>query len=575
MNKRTTIAICALATSAILWCQALRANPQGGTVAAGSATIGATAPNTLTIDQTSGRVIINWQDFSINAGEVTRFVQPSATAAALNRVVTANPSLLYGTLQANGRIFLINQNGILVGKGGQINTAGFTASTLGLSDAAFLAGKTLHFAGDSTASIDNLGAINALGGDVFLIAQSVQNSGTIRANAGEVGLAAGSDVTLVQSGNERLSVLAGNANSSPSAVGVNNVGVVEATVAELKAAGGNIYALAINNGGVVRATGIASQDGRIVLRADGGNIQNSGTLTANNGNGGGGTVIMDGGHNVTTPSTVINSGVVQARGDATGARGGTVEVLGDHVGLFDGAIVDVSGDAGGGTALIGGGLHGQDPAVGNAERTYVDQGAVITADALSRGNGGNVVVWADDATAFYGTISARGGVRRGNGGSVEVSGNEALLYDGFADLRAPNGLMGNLLLDPHNITIATGGTDPISGNALFADNSAGDVTIDPATVVVALNGANLTLQANTDINVNNTIDASANAAAGNLTLNAGRSISLAGSMSDPAARILYRDDQRRRRCDGGPRPGCRNVFDGRGLFHHGSRRYRH
>ncbi|MGA2140736.1 MAG: filamentous hemagglutinin N-terminal domain-containing protein [Verrucomicrobiia bacterium] len=531
MNKGTTIAICALATGAILGRQELRANPQGGTVTAGSATIGATAPNTLTIDQISGRVIINWQDFSINAGEVTRFVQPSATAAALNRVITANPSLLYGTLQANGRIFLINQNGILVGKGGQINTAGFTASTLGLSDTAFLGGKSLHFVGDSKAAIDNFGSITALGGDVFLIAQTVQNSGTIRAKAGEVGLAAGSDVTLVQSGNERLSVLAGNANSPPSAVGVNNVGQIEAAVAELKAAGGNIYALAINNGGVVRATGVASQNGRIVLRADDGNIQNSGTLVANNENGSGGTVIMDGGHNVATPTTVINSGVVQARGDAAGARGGTIEVLGDHVGLFGGAMVDVSGDAGGGTALIGGGLHGQDPSVGNAERTYVDQGATIAADALSRGNGGNVVVWADDATAFYGTISARGGVRGGNGGSAEVSGKEALVYEGFVDLRAPNGVMGDLLLDPHNITIANGGPDAISGNQFFTDNSAGDVTIDPANVVAALNGANLTLQANTDINVNDTIDASGNAGAGNLTLNAGRSITLAGGVS--------------------------------------------
>ena len=531
MNKGTTIAICALATGAILWCQELRANPQGGTVTAGSATIGATAPNTLTVDQRSNRVIINWQDFSINAGEVTRFVQPSVTAAALNRVITANPSLLYGTLQANGRIFLINQNGILVGKGGQINTAGFTASTLNLSDAAFLRDKRLHFIGDSMAAIDNLGAITALGGDVFLIAQTVQNSGTIRANAGEIGLAAGSDVTLVQSGNERLSVLAGNANSPPSTVGVNNVGQVEAAVAELKAAGGNIYALAINNGGVVRATGVASQNGRIVLRADGGNIQNSGTLVANNENRSGGTVIVDGGHNVTTPTTVINSGVVQARGDAAGTRGGTVEVLGDHVGLFGGAMVDVSGDAGGGTALIGGGLHGQDPSVENAERTYVDQAAVIAADALSKGNGGNVVVWADDATAFYGTISAGGGVRGGNGGSVEVSGKEALVYEGFADLRAPKGVMGDLLLDPHNITIASGGPDAISGNQFFTDNSAGDVTIDPANVVAALNGANLTLQANTDINVNDTIDASGNAGAGNLTLNAGRSIALAGGVS--------------------------------------------
>src|SRR5439155_2281635 len=124
--------------------------------------------------------------------------------------------------------------------------------------------------------------------------------------------------------------------------------------AELKAAGGNIYALAINNGGVVRANTITHEGGHIYLRASGGNIQNSGILAANKANGAGGSVTVDGGHNAADPSTVISSGTIEARGGAAGTKGGTVQILGDHVGLFNNALVDVSGDAGGGTALIGG-----------------------------------------------------------------------------------------------------------------------------------------------------------------------------------------------------------------------------
>ena len=332
------------------------ANPQGGAVQSGSATINGSSTGQLTINQSTDKLIINWQNFSINAGEVTKFLQPSASAIALNRVVTANPSQLFGSLQANGKIFLINPSGILIGKGVQINVNGFTASTLDVADAAFLAGKNLQFFGNSTTAVENQGAIEALGGDVFLIGHTVENSGTIRASHGTVGLAAGSDIMLVQSGNERLTVLAGTADVSPTATGVNNLGNIEAASVELKAAGGNIYALAINNEGSVRATGIVNENGHIVARAIGGNIENSGLLSANNANGDGGTITLDGGHNADNPATVINSGVISARGDATGAKGGTVQLLGDHVGLFDSALVDVSGDAGGGNTQTGFGL---------------------------------------------------------------------------------------------------------------------------------------------------------------------------------------------------------------------------
>src|SRR3954470_9794267 len=331
------------------------ANPVGGSVVGGAAnaTISGSGTPLTTINQTANRVIINWQDFSIRAGEVTRFVQPSASATPPNRILSGNPSEIYGPLHANGSVFVINPNGILVGKGGQIDTKSFTASTLNVPDASFLAGANLTLSGNSTAAIRNEGTIRALGGDVYLIAHTVENSGTIQAPQGTVGLAAGSEVRLVQSGNERISVLAGNSGGAGTDKGVNNVGTVEAASAELKAAGGNIYALAINNGGVVRATSVVNENGRIFLRASGGNIQNSGTLAAKNANGSGGQVVVDGGHNADAPSTVISSGTITARGDAAGTKGGEVHVVGDHVALFDQAVVDVSGDRGGGTALIG------------------------------------------------------------------------------------------------------------------------------------------------------------------------------------------------------------------------------
>jgi hypothetical protein len=110
----------------------------------------------------------------------------------------------------------------------------------------------MRLSGSSTASIKNQGSIEALGGDVFLFAHMVENSGTIHAPGGTVGLAAGSEVLLQQAGSdERIAVSAGTA--SPAATGVNNLGAIQAATAELKAAGGNIYALAVNNGGVVRA----------------------------------------------------------------------------------------------------------------------------------------------------------------------------------------------------------------------------------------------------------------------------------------------------------------------------------
>lgn len=478
------------------------ANPVGESLRAGRARFDRSAPGSLSIHQDSDRLIINWREFSIAAGETTRFIQPSATSIALNRVVTANPSRLFGNLEANGKVYLINPNGILVGRGGAVNTRGFVASTLDVSDASFLSSAKLRLSGDSEASVVNEGSIQAIGGDVFLVGRTVVNSGTIRADT--VGLGAGSEVMIVPTGRERLSVIAGNPSGGQADKGVNNEGTIEAVSTELKAAGGNIYALAINNGGIIRATGVRREGGRVFLSSDGGNIENSGVIAANNANGSGGFVSLAGGHGDATPSTVINSGTIEARGDSAGAKGGEVRLTGEYVGLFGASVIDVSGHSGGGTALIGGDYQGANAHIQNAQRTFVGRDARIKADALVQGNGGKAIVWSDEITRFAGSISARGGSAGGNGGFAEVSGKAFLLFDGRADLTAANGFAGTILLDPQDATIQDTGAD----DAFLADSTLAfaepdtttDVTISD-DAIEALTG-NVVIQAHRNLFIN-------------------------------------------------------------------------
>jgi hypothetical protein len=254
---------------------------------------------------------------------------------------------------------------------------------------------------------------------------------------------------------------------------------------------GNLYALAINNSGVIRANGATvGDDGRVFLTAGGGTAKVGGTI--------------------------------EARG--IGGSGGVVTVSAERVEI-DEATIDVSGESGGGSVnIVGGGFQGRDPAIENSQSTTVSAGSVINADATVQGDGGKVVVWSDGATEFGGTISARGAGEGGDGGSAEVSGKELLSYNGFTDLRAESGQTGMLLLDPKNMAITPAGTDPVAGNSLFTDNQSGWSLISGADLSAAIDTATVTLQANTDIFIDDDVTG---ATAGNgLTLQAGRSITI-------------------------------------------------
>src|SRR5262245_29857410 len=184
--KPAAVAV-AMALGVGLGARQSHANPTGPTVVNGQVTINQ-AGNLLSITN-SPNSIINWQSFSIGAGEITRFTQQSAASAVLNRVVGSggaiDPSVILGALQSNGRVFLVNPSGIVFGAGAQIDVAGLVASSLNLSNADFLGGRLKFTETPGAGAVVNEGAINtASGGHVYLIGPSVTNSGIITSPKG-------------------------------------------------------------------------------------------------------------------------------------------------------------------------------------------------------------------------------------------------------------------------------------------------------------------------------------------------------------------------------------------------------
>jgi filamentous hemagglutinin family protein len=415
-------------------CELASANPTVPSVAAGSAAF-RTSGSTLTVTNTPG-TIINWQGFSIGAGELTHFQQKSASSAVLNRVVGNDPSSLLGSLTSNGRVFLVNPNGIIVGAGARIDTAAFIASTLNISDSDFLQGR-LKFEGGGHGVLRNDGEIRA-SGDIMLVGPAIENTGIIRSQNGSVLLAAGRKLTI----------------TSPDAQGVRfelqapsdtalNVGSIEARGAASMLAG------TLRHSGEIRATAAdVDERGRVTLVAQKEAIVDKGaTVSASGPRGGDVTIRSDG--------LTWVAGKVDATG--TAGAGGNVQILGERVGV-SGADVDASGKTGGGTILVGGGLQGRNPDVRNAKATYVGPDATLKAEAGSAGDGGTIVVWGNDTAQVYGTLSVRGGSQAGNGGFVETSGHY-LEVARIPDISAPHGRGGKWLLDPGEVVISAGGGD--------------------------------------------------------------------------------------------------------------------
>ncbi|HRQ89519.1 MAG TPA: filamentous hemagglutinin N-terminal domain-containing protein, partial [Bacteroidia bacterium] len=292
-SPRFQAVVCSLLLASFCFPLQTQANPHGGVVVHGDVQIGAGTGGNLQILQGSQNAIIDWQGFSISAGELTQFLQPGSSSAVLNRVTGGDPSAIHGALQANGNVFLINPSGILVGPSGSIDVHGLVLSTLDVDNGEFLARGDMVFKGGSDKGVTNLGRISAIGGDVFLIGRTITNSGTVKASQGRVGLAAGEEVLLkADTGLEGERIFVRATGSGASGTGILNDGTIEGAAVELKAHG-NLYALAINNKGSVRATGAENTGGRVFLRGVGGGIANSGSIEASASVGSGGRVLIE------------------------------------------------------------------------------------------------------------------------------------------------------------------------------------------------------------------------------------------------------------------------------------------
>jgi len=458
------------------------ANPVGGVVQSGSATISG-GGNVLDVNQTTDRAIIDWQDFSVEKGETTRFTQPSVSSSTLNRVVGDNLSKIHGTIESTGEVILLNQNGITFGKDGRVNAAGgFLGSTLEMSNDDFMNGGDRMLSG-AGGKIDNKGRIYSSGGDVFLAGGKVNNSGHINAK-GHAGLAAGKRVLIrKQSGpNGRISVQIG-------AKGVTNSGTIQGASAELKALGGNVGGLAINSSGTIRATGTKTQGGRVFLSGGAnGDVHISGRVIADSARNAAvalaarkaanakrgaeikaaqaaarakqaATIKITGRHVTVTKTAQIQANNNNAQGHKNAGRvhiqasrsinvqgqvqaksahgkGGRVTIHAKKVTIGAGARINASGATAGGQIHIGADasksgfstnelnavnqlLNGGGAAAIKSS-VVVNPGAKIVADATKSGKGGTVSITADSTRISKSSISVKG-ADGGSAGSFTIN----------------------------------------------------------------------------------------------------------------------------------------------------------
>ncbi len=471
----------------VAMCSYAAGAPESPTVVRGNVQF--TRDGDLTVIRASDRSIINFRSFDLARNETVQFIQPSSRASVLNRIRGDAPSLIDGSIIANGRVFFINPAGITFGPNSVINVGTLVAAAGNMSDSDFLR-DNWQFTG-LRGSVVNRGLINA--DTVAMLGRQVSNFGSINAPAGTVVMAAGEDI-LVGRRRDRVfaKISAAGQAYSEDKVTVTNAGTINAPGGQVAMAAADTFGAALFNAGTVKAQRTSFRSG---------------------------------------PNGITRvSGVVDVSN--TAGKGGEVEILGDRIEL-QGATIDARGTTGGGEVLVGGGVRGQGTDY-NANTVFMDGASAIDASATVNGDGGTVVLWSDGVNLFTGDIAVRGGAESGNGGFVEVSGDKLGFY-GKVDLAAPAGEGGELLLDPRDLRIQATGPATIPGVDEFSDDRNTDTIIGVGTITDVLKtGGSVTLAANRDLfvetNITFTLDLGVTEG-GNLSLLAQRSIFVGTNIS--------------------------------------------
>ncbi|MDT4819176.1 hypothetical protein FQZ97_522900 [compost metagenome] len=290
--------------------------PSGAAVVAGEAGLQTSADGKhMVVDQHTNKLITNWNDFSVGGDERVSFHQPGKDSIALNRVIGTNGSDIQGRIDANGKVFLINPNGVVFGKTAQVNVGGLVASTRDIADKDFLDGN-YRFTGNSGAAMSNAGSLSASeGGSIALLGAQVSNNGVIQAQMGSVALGAGKDFSVNFDGNGLLN---------------------------LQVDSGAVDALA-HNGGLIRTDG-----GRVLMTAVSADsllktvVSNEGVIEARTLQNSAGRIILDGGDS----GTVLVAGRQDASALGGQGNGGVVDNRGARVEVHHHAQVDTRADKG-------------------------------------------------------------------------------------------------------------------------------------------------------------------------------------------------------------------------------------
>jgi trimeric autotransporter adhesin len=418
--------------SAMALASEANALPSNGTVSGGSAQISTTA-SSLTVTQSSNRAVIDWQNFDIGNSESVNFQQPGSSAIALNRVNGGTASQIYGSLTANGNVWIVNPDGVVFGSTAQVNVGGLVATTSNMSNSQFMAGSnSFNLPGNPLASVVNQGSISvADSGLAALVAPSVQNSGTITARFGTIALASGDTFAIDTYGDGLIQLKASNQITQQL---VQNSGTLNADGGRIHisaAAASQAVSSLINLSGLEQANTIGSRNGKITVYAAG-KVNNSGTILANGttGNGGHIRITAKGGYTDTSATLVsaqsvsgnggsihINAGgnaSITASGTylASGQVGGNISMNAGQNITLTGAKLFAEGQAGGGTINLGISKAAFQPG-----QIAIDAQSVLSVDTQS-GPGGSINISAADITQ-NGTITAHN--TQGSGGTINVS----------------------------------------------------------------------------------------------------------------------------------------------------------
>ncbi len=484
--------------------------PTGGRVVAGGASIASPSPGQLTITQTTQRAAIDWQGFSVGERGHVQFQQPNSAAVALNRVTGPEASVIAGRISANGQVAIVNQSGVVFTPTARVDVGALVASAAGISNENFMAGRMVFDQPPRPgARIINEGRITvAEGGLAALVAPEAANRGTIEARLGRVVIGGAETYALDLHGDGLLSLEVTRPTQhrgGPAAANTGTISAERGTVLITAEAAGQLVQSLVEAGGTVAAR----EGGRIAVAAPGGEARVAGTLDARSASGTGGEITVTGRQIIAAPT----------------------------------ARLDASGAAGGGRVRVGGDVQGRG-SLPRAERTAISAGAELRVDATAAGQGGSVVVWADQTAYVHGTLSARGGPRGGDGGFVETSGARALSLGGVViDTAGPAGRAGTWLIDPVDLTISTataGGT--FNGSTFSPDNTISPATIAAGDISTALASTNVTLSAAAgtgDAQGIITVAAAVSWSSGNtLTLEATSNIIIDAPITAPAGRLV-------------------------------------